>query len=92
LLKYLNTRTVIITGVAGDICVLFTANDVYMRDLRLFVPSDCCASNEADDNKYALSLMERILKADIRPSSELDLEEIVILRSRDAYLIRMPVA
>ncbi len=77
LLKYLNTRTVILTGIAGDICVLFTANDVYMRDLGLFVPSDCCASNEAEDNEHVLMLMERILKADIRPSTELDLAQIV---------------
>ncbi len=31
LLKYLGSRTLILTGVAGDICVLFTANDAYMR-------------------------------------------------------------
>lgn len=76
LLKYLGTRTVILTGIAGNICILFTANDVYMRDLGLFVPSDCCASNEKSDNDYALSQIQNILKADIRPSTELDLEQI----------------
>jgi len=34
-----------------------------MRDLRLIVPSDCCASNEASDNEYALEQMRTILKA-----------------------------
>ena len=77
LLEHLGTRTVIITGIAGDICVLFTANDAYMRDYKVYVPSDCCASNEASDNDHVLSLMEHILKADIRPSSELDLAALI---------------
>jgi nicotinamidase-related amidase len=77
LLKYLNARTVILGGVAGNICILFTANDVYMRDMGLYVPSDCCASNEKSDNDAALAIMEKILKADIRPSTELDLQELL---------------
>src|SRR5690349_9954020 len=31
LLRRLNIKTVIITGIAGDNCVLFSANDAYMR-------------------------------------------------------------
>jgi nicotinamidase-related amidase len=34
LLTYLGARTLVLTGVAGNICVLFTANDAYMRDRR----------------------------------------------------------
>lgn len=41
LLEYLQVRTLIIGGFAGNICVLFTANDAYMREYRLFVPQDC---------------------------------------------------
>jgi nicotinamidase-related amidase len=76
LLEHLAVRTLILTGLAGNICLLFTANDAYMRDLSLFIPSDCCASNEASDNDYALAQMDQLLKADIRPSTELDLEQI----------------
>ncbi|MBV8381667.1 MAG: cysteine hydrolase [Planctomycetaceae bacterium] len=76
LLDYLQVRTVILTGIAANICVLFTANDAYLRDFRLFVPSDCVASNTSDDNRYALEQMRTVLKADIRPSSELDLEAL----------------
>jgi nicotinamidase-related amidase len=32
-------------GVAGNICILFSANDAYMRDYDLVVPSDCTVSN-----------------------------------------------
>ena len=38
LLGFLGSRTLILTGVAGNICVLFTANDAYMRDYKLVVP------------------------------------------------------
>lgn len=77
LLKYLEAKTLILTGFAGNICVLFTANDAYMRDLNLVVPSDCCASNETLDNEYTLKQMEWLLKADIRPSDEIDFKKIV---------------
>jgi nicotinamidase-related amidase len=73
LLEHLHADTLILTGVAGNICVLFTANDAYMRDYRLLIPSDCTASNTAEENQHALQLMQRVLKADITPSNRLDL-------------------
>jgi nicotinamidase-related amidase len=76
LLEYLQARTLILTGLAGNICVLFTANDAYMRDFDLVVPSDCVASNRAEDNRHALELMKTVLKADTRPSTELDFAEL----------------
>ena len=74
LLQDLGTTKVILTGVAGDNCVLFSANDAYMRNLKLFIPSDCIASNTEAENQYALQLMKKVVKADIRPSTELDLK------------------
>src|SRR5947208_6724849 len=74
LLDYLKARSLIITGIAGNICVLFTANDAYMRDFNLYVPSDCVASNDPEDNRHALEQMRTVLEADITPSTELDLE------------------
>ncbi|HVG19870.1 MAG TPA: isochorismatase family cysteine hydrolase [Blastocatellia bacterium] len=74
LLNYLKVGTLIITGVAGDICVLFTASDAFMRDFHLIVPADCVASNDPQDNDNALQHMKRVLKADISPSTELDLD------------------
>jgi nicotinamidase-related amidase len=76
LLEYLEAKTLILTGLTADICVLFTANDAYMRDFNLIVPSDCVASQEPDENRHALEHMRRVLKADIRPSTELDLGKI----------------
>ena len=83
LLSYLGVKTVILTGIAGNICVLFTANDAYMRDYQLIIPADCVASNTVKENTSALELMKKVLKADIRASTELDFHKL-LLSNRDA--------
>jgi nicotinamidase-related amidase len=82
LLEYLGVRALILTGIAANICVLFTANDAYMRDFYLAVPSDCVASNTQPENDYALQQMHKLLKADIRPSAELRFEALASKESR----------
>ncbi len=77
LLEYLGVKAVILTGLAANICVLFTANDAYMRDFHLAVPSDCVASNSEEENNYALEQMRKVLKANIRPSTELSFAALV---------------
>ena len=76
LLAHLGARTLILTGVAGNFCVLFTAHDAYMRDYHLIVPRDCVASQSEADDRYALAHMARVTKADTRASGELDLEAL----------------
>jgi nicotinamidase-related amidase len=76
LLMHLNAKNLILTGIAGNNCVLATANDAYMRDYKVFVPADCVVSNTAEENAYALKQMETVLKADTTISKELDLEVI----------------
>ena len=71
LLRYLGTRKLILTGITGDICVLLTASDAYMRDYEIIVPADCTASVEAQENEHALQYMERVLKVQIAKSDEL---------------------
>lgn len=77
LLDYLKAKTLILTGMAGNICVLFTANDAYMRDFRIVVPRDCIASNRVEDNETALEIMSEVLKADTTPSDEFCLAQIM---------------
>lgn len=77
LLTYIGARTLIMVGMAGNICILFSANDAYMRDYNIIVPSDCIASNTPEDNAYAIQQMRDILKTDITPSTNLDLDEIL---------------
>jgi nicotinamidase-related amidase len=76
LLIHLNAKNLILTGIAGNNCVLVTANDAYMRDYKVFVPPDCVVSNTEEENQYALKQMETVLKADITSSKELDLMRI----------------
>ena len=71
LLTDLKIKRVIVTGIAGNICVLFTANDAYMRGLRIFAPADCIVSNTAEDNAFALGQIEVVLKGRIEPSDRL---------------------
>ena len=77
LLEALGAHTLILTGIAGNICVLFTANDAYMRGYTLIIPADCVASNTVRENRSALHLMQTVLKADIRPSTALDLQHLL---------------
>ena len=72
LLAYLKARRVIITGVAGNSCVLYTAADAYMREFQLIVPADCVLSTEARTNAAALEHMATMLKADVRPSLQFE--------------------
>lgn len=77
LLDYLGARRLIFCGFSGDVCVLFTAGDAYMRDFHLHVPSDCSASIDVEENERALAYMRKNLKADTTPSTRLDLETLL---------------
>jgi nicotinamidase-related amidase len=76
LLEYLGAKTLILTGIAGNNCVLFTASDAFMRDFNLVVPSDCVVSNSVQENRYALDQMKQVLKADIAPSNRISFDRL----------------
>ena len=72
LLAHLGANTLILTGHAGNFCVLFTAHDAYMRNFNLVVPRDCLASEKESDNHHALAHMAATCKADTGPSAGID--------------------
>lgn len=72
LLSGMGVKKLIITGITTDICVLFTAHDAYMRGFDILVPHDCTAAVEAVFKQDALALLERVAKADTRPSTDLE--------------------
>jgi nicotinamidase-related amidase len=76
LLRYLGVRTVILTGLTTNSCVLFTAADAFMRDFHLLVPGDCVASIDVNDHKRALEHMRKTLGADVRSSRSIVLEQL----------------
>jgi nicotinamidase-related amidase len=71
LLRHLGAQTLILTGFTGDICVLFTAADAHLRDYHLLIPRDCVVSQDIKENQRMLAYMERVLEADISPSTEI---------------------
>jgi nicotinamidase-related amidase len=73
LLTYLHVRTLILTGLTTDLCVLFTASDAYMRDLHIIVPPDCVAAPDEEEHEHALRHMERALDVRLISSEALDL-------------------
>ena len=75
LLRYLGAKTLVFTGIAGNICILFSANDAYMRDFNLRIPADCVVSNTREENEHALKQMRDVLKADTAPSDTIDFDQ-----------------
>jgi len=76
LLQYIGVKRVILAGVTTNACVMITASDIYVRDLKLFIPQDCVAALTEEDQRNALELMQRNFAADTRPSTELDLQNL----------------
>ncbi len=76
LLRHLGTTTLVITGLAADNCVLFTASDAYMRDYRVVLPVDCIASEQPEWHAAAVEHMKRVVKADAVTSAAIDFAEL----------------
>ncbi|MGW8140834.1 cysteine hydrolase family protein [Sphingomonas zeae] len=75
LLPQLGVSRVILTGVAADICVLFTAADAHMREYDLWVPGDTVASESDAHRRWALEIMQHSMCAETRPTDELPLTD-----------------
>jgi nicotinamidase-related amidase len=69
LLGDLRIERLVLAGIAGNICVLFTANDAYMRGFRLYTPEDCIVSNTPEDNAHALRQIATVMKGYTQPST-----------------------
>jgi nicotinamidase-related amidase len=76
LLKYIGVRAVIVAGITTNACVMITASDIYVRDLGLFVPSDCVAALNEEEQQNALDLMKKNFDADTTPSTLLALNHL----------------
>ncbi|WP_343123303.1 isochorismatase family cysteine hydrolase [Verrucomicrobium sp. BvORR034] len=72
LLVHLGVTRLVLTGFAANLCVLYTANDAYMRDYKIVVPPDCVASEKRSDTRLALEHMKRFLKAELVPGEKVE--------------------
>lgn len=75
LLPRLGASRLIMTGLAADICVLFTAADAHMREYDLWVPGDCVASSDPQRTTWALEIMENSMQAETRSTRDYHLKQ-----------------
>ncbi len=66
-LRRLNPDVVIVTGVATDICVMFTVADLRNRDYPVVIPANAVTSFDPEAHAFALKHMEKILGARVVP-------------------------
>lgn len=71
LLEWLRVRRLIIAGIAGDGCVLTTADDAHMREYEVAVARDATASQRPASNRRALAHLAEVVGVDVRSSSSL---------------------
>jgi nicotinamidase-related amidase len=74
LLPKLGVSRLVLTGVAADVCVLFTAADAHMREYELWIPSDGVASESEERTRWALQIMRNSMQAETASTAELSLE------------------
>jgi nicotinamidase-related amidase len=74
LLPKLGVSRLVISGLAADICVLFTAADAHMRAYGLWIPSDAVASEADERTRWALEIMQNSMQAQTESTTELSLE------------------
>jgi nicotinamidase-related amidase len=60
LLRHLQVRRLLVTGVATDLCIVMTAAEARMRDYEVVVPVDCVAAISDPRNRQALKLLREV--------------------------------
>jgi nicotinamidase-related amidase len=77
LFSYLKVETVILAGLITNACILCTTSELYVRDLDVYVPSDCVAAPMKRAHRDALELMKISFEADTTSSTKLHLRKIL---------------
>jgi len=64
-------KTLVIVGVATNICVMHTASDAFMRGFSVVVPHDCTATVGEYEQNYALYHIKKVLCGKVLPSDRI---------------------
>ena len=75
LLPVLRVSRLVLTGVAADVCVLFTAADAHMREYAIWTPHDATASEADERTDWALEIMRKSMSVETRSTAELSLRD-----------------
>ena len=70
LLAEMDTRELVLCGLATDMCVQLTAADAFLREYKVWVPADCTAAESERSKAAALDYMASVLKCEVHPSTE----------------------
>ncbi|OJH34279.1 cysteine hydrolase family protein [Cystobacter ferrugineus] len=62
LLQHLGTKKLILSGIATNLCVFFSAHDAHMYEYKLTVLSDCCCAESDTDHDLALRQLQQFLR------------------------------
>jgi nicotinamidase-related amidase len=63
LLRHLGVSSLIVAGLTTNSCILCTAHDANMRDLKITIVADCCAARTKRDHDEAISNIKAIADA-----------------------------
>ena len=77
LLDHIGAETLVVAGLAADLCVLATAQDAHLRGLHVVIPDDTTASEKPTHLAAALAYARRAFDAATPPSGELDLAALL---------------
>ena len=88
LLQHLQVETLILTGMTSNSCLTVTAHDANMRGFEIYIPEDCSCARNAKERIQALTQLEAMAAADVRPSSLLKLpsllQKALVLKGTDS--------
>jgi nicotinamidase-related amidase len=84
LLRQLAIKRLILTGLAADNCVLFTANDAHLHEFELVIPPDCVAAESRAATRRALLYVRRHLEAALTVSTSIRFRPIKTRGARKA--------
>jgi nicotinamidase-related amidase len=71
MLRELKVDTIILTGIASDICIQHTAADAFFRGYKIIVPKDCVEAVDATTQEAAIKFMKKVYGPEITTSTEL---------------------
>lgn len=70
LLRWLDTKRLILVGQVTEQCVLYTALDAYVRHIPVVVPTDGVAGIDAELSSAPLKMMETNMSAELTSSAD----------------------
>ena len=76
LLKHLGVTKLILSGIATNSCIQYTAHDAKMRNFQIFVPPDCSVARTREEHDQAIRHMQSMASADVTLSPDLRLEKL----------------